>query len=110
MFIYRKVYPFTWTVKVPAGPAGDAFEFKAKFVGVPQSRLDEIRKSDPTNTDATMAKEVFTGWEEGELVDESNQPLPVTPENVANVIDLPFMRTAIVSTYLQALAGLLAKN
>jgi hypothetical protein len=110
MFVYRKVYPFTWTVKVPAGPAGDAFEFKAKFIGVTQSRLDEIRKSDPDNTDATMAKEVFVGWEDGELVDESGVAIPVTPDNIAGVIDLPFMRTAIVTTYLQALAGLLAKN
>lgn len=110
MFVYRKVYPFTWAVKVPAGPAGDAFEFKAKFIGVSQSRLDEIRAADPTSTDATMAKEVFVGWEEGELVDEANQAIPVTPETIANVIDLPFMRTAIVTTYLQALAGLLAKN
>lgn len=109
MFIYRKVYPFIWTVKVPDGVV-PAFEFKAKFVGLTQSRMDEIVKGHPTVSDLMLAKETFKGWVEGDLVGEDGQPLPVTDENIAAILDLPWMRTPIVGGFLQAMSGLAAKN
>lgn len=109
MFVFRKVYPFIWTVKVPDGVV-PAFEFRAKFESVPQSRLDELVKENPTRSDEAIAKAVFKGWVEGDLVGEDRQPLPVTEENIDAVIDQSWIRTPIVGAFLQAMSGLAAKN
>ena len=109
MFVFRKVYPFTWTVKVPDGVV-PAFEFRAKFESVPQSRLDEIVKQHPTRSDEAMARAVFKGWVEGDLMGEDGQPLPVTPENIDAIIDQSWLRTPIVGGFLQAMSGLAVKN
>jgi hypothetical protein len=110
MFVFRKVYPFTWTVKVPDGVV-PAFEFQARFESIPQSKIDELTKADPARLDANVAALVFKGWDDGELFDEAQNPLPVTPETIASVIDQPFLRGAIVRAYFDAMNGLLrAKN
>lgn len=108
-FVFRKVYPFTWTVKVPDGPV-PAFEFRAKFVGLTQSRMDEIVKQYPSTSDIMLAREAFTGWVEGDLVTEDGQPLLDSTENVNAVLDITWMRTPIVGAFLQAMSGLAAKN
>lgn len=109
MFVYRKVYPFTWTVKVPEGVV-PAFEFQAKFVSLPQSELDKLRAEFPQQLDEKLSAKVFKGWAEGDLLDEEEKPLPVTDENVAKILDLPFVRAAIVLGWFAAMSGLNAKN
>lgn len=110
MFVFRKIYPFTWPVQVPEGVV-PAFEFTARFESIPQSKLDEMVKEDGQLLDSKVAALVFKGWNEGEILGEDNQPLAATPENVAAVLDQPFLRGPIVRAYFAAMNGLLrAKN
>lgn len=108
-FVFRKVYPFTWTVKVPEGVV-PAFEFKARFESVSQSEIDAMTKPGVGLQDADLLARVFKGWLDGELLDVVGAPMPATPENMAAVIDQPFLRVAIVKAYFEAVSGLTAKN
>jgi hypothetical protein len=50
----------------------------------------------------------ITGWEG--IADESGAPLPFTPETLAAVLDVPYLREAIEAGLYAASRGALAKN
>ncbi|MCX7360929.1 MAG: hypothetical protein NTV97_03470 [Alphaproteobacteria bacterium] len=108
-FVFRKFYPFTWTVKVPEGVV-PAFEFRARFESVSQSELDALVAKNPTRSDEAIALAVFKGWVEGDLVGEDGQPLHPTESNIKAIVDQSWLRTPIVGAFLQAMSGLAAKN
>lgn len=56
-----------------------------------------------------FARAVLDGWGD-DIQDESGQPLPYTAENRDRALALPFVRLAVASTYLRAIAGQLRGN
>ncbi|MCA0303477.1 MAG: hypothetical protein LCH95_13830 [Proteobacteria bacterium] len=109
MFVFKKVFPFTTAVKVPEGVV-PGFEFKARFVALPQSRLDQLLAERPERADEAIAREAFKGWLDGELLDEAGEPLAPTEENIAAVIDQPWLRGPIMQAYFGIVNGWREKN
>jgi len=102
MFILRKSYPFTATVKVPEG-AVPACEFRACFEAVTQSEIDELAQPGTGLIDSRVAARVFKGWVHGDVVDMEGNAVPVTPETVAAMIAIPFIRLHIVRAYFDVI-------
>ena len=53
-------------------------------------------------------KDRITGWED--FADEQGEPLPFTPENLAAVLDVPYLRGPIERGLVEASQGARAKN
>ena len=101
----RREFEATVSVNVPG--VGRQ-QFTAKFLDLPQSKLDALAlmKGDG-ETDALM-REVLTGW--SGIEDEDGKPIPFTPAHVAAVLDFAYVRAALYDAYFNAAAGRVSGN
>ena len=105
---------FWWTVKVPV-PTDDDYEYAAlrvKFAWASQAELDKMRgvglaegEAAPTDEQIALAK-----VRDFELKDEFGNPVPFSDEKLAELLNAPMVRSAIVATYMAAMNGMAARK
>lgn len=88
-------------------PVDNGFEDQTVYVRfkvVPQSRIDEVVRNE-NDDDKDILDEVLTGWDESAFRDDAESPILFTPENKTLILDVPYVRTALIKAYFQALNG-----
>lgn len=123
MFVKALKETFSWPVSYRMPADNGEFvthEFKAVFKLLPQSELDALlQKARDTaigglNNQAAVAldseilDQVLVGWADVQLPDGS--PFVVSPENRAQLLDMPGMRSALVLAYYGTLGGQAARK
>lgn len=83
----------------------------ARAVGSDQAGVDGLLEQiSPERVDRRLQemKGRITGWED--FADEQGEPLPFTAENLAAVLDVPYLRAPIERGLIEASQGARAKN
>lgn len=95
---------FTHTVKVltPVNGGHETQTFQGRF------RVISITESDQHNTltaegTKTYLREIFVGWDG--VTDDQGEPVPFNDETRDRLIDVPFVRVALLETYNAAMMG-----
>jgi len=105
MFKIEKLKDITWpvTVSVPRD-GGNAVKatFTGKFKLLTSPEFNAIYNSGGSDED--LVRNVLTGWENN-LCDEDGNPLEFNDENLNLVATRTYIRTAIVSAYLELSSG-----
>jgi hypothetical protein len=101
--------PFNAIVKVVyPGDAADAENsFTGHFVALDLETMKELKLGTVEAEDAYM-DQMFTGWDG--LVDSTDAPFEVTPENRAALLSDLAVRRAIMDTYAKEMSGLRRGN
>lgn len=119
MFKLAKERQVLWpvTVQVPEDGGPQAVDIQVRYRLLTRSELKALAGAlagVSGDTDALLAEldarlsDRITGWEG--IADEAGKPLPFTPENMAAVLDVPYLRDAIEQGLYAASRGALAKN
>jgi len=112
MFVLKKRDSYSWPVKFRIAVDGryEDHKFTAEFKRLPQDRLDQVfgsnRKADIS--DDAFVREILIGW--SDISDESGDALPFNGDNVATLLLVPGVRTAIIKAYFDSIAGIAEKN
>lgn len=105
MFKVEKPKEITWpvTVSIPRD-GGNTVKaiFTGKFRILPATEFNAIYSSGGNDED--LVRNVLTGWNT-DLCDESGTPLEYNDENLNMIAATPYIRTAIVSAYLELSHG-----
>ncbi len=108
MFVIQDDLTFTWPVdvNVPAD-GGKAVKqtLKARFEAIDQ---DELNRLIAEGGDEAVLARVWVGWED--VVDAEREPVPFSAEMRQALCKRPYLRAAVVATYLEAISGRRAKN
>lgn len=114
-FRFNKNSTFHWPVvlMVPSSKGAGKYDkqtFEAEFKYLSQERIDEIIKSARSDeiNDNQVLDEVMMGWK-GVQEDDGSE-LEFSPSNLEMVLQIPGMRSAIVSAFFESLAGARRKN
>jgi hypothetical protein len=105
MFIMQKEPTWTWPVKVLTPREDGSFNearFNACFRLLPKEEREALG-STAEGTDALLRKSVVQLLD---LVDEAKAPLPHSPELLDACIGNPWIRMALVRSYVQATSGI----
>ncbi len=109
MFKMQSIESVRWPVEVRIprdGGKTTKATFFCKFRLMEQPDIDELVR-DSAN-DAELLGQVILDWEA--VLDEQDQPLPCTPDNIAALTRRVFVRTAMLSAFFRAQAGAGEKN
>lgn len=108
MFILKSSPTVSWPIQIPMPTDGGAVEridVTVEYKLLPQSRYEELKAHDKT-----LLKECVVGWNDDAFGQENANgeadPLPFNAENLAALIEYPFIRTGLLQGYWQAVAGL----
>lgn len=115
-FIVKKAYTYSWPVevKVPHESKAGQFDvqrFKANFKVEPAERsaerLKDLAENNPDEKDFTilLLKEVWTGWDEGEVTDADKKSVPATADTMHEMLQWPFVRKALLEGYTASISG-----
>lgn len=99
-----------WPVVVNVPQDGGSYKkhtFDAKFQIFGQAKIDEILQKF-RNDDHDMIVEILAGWENVQDSDGNN--LEYSDANKTALIDIPYVRTAIVKAYFECVGGAGAKT
>lgn len=112
MFKFPKdgLFEADWGVQVYVPVDGGRHQiqkFTARFKVLSQEELKGI--TGDSDFDDEMLNKILIGWGE-DLVDDAGQPLPFNEENKKAVLDIPFVRLAIIRAYGEAVANARRKN
>ena len=114
-FRFSKNATFQWPVvlMVPSAKGSGKYDkqtFEAEFKYLSQERIDEIIKSARAEeiNDNQVLDEVLAGWKG--VQDDDGSELDFSPSNLELVLQIPGMRSAIVSAFFESLAGARRKN
>lgn len=101
--------PFKATVKVvyPGDADGAENSFTGHFVALDMEAMKELKVGTVEAEDAYM-DQMFKGWDG--LVDSTDAPFEVTPENRAALLSDLAVRRAVMDTYAREMAGLRRGN
>lgn len=91
----RREFEIPVSVQVPG--AGRQ-EFTAKFVDLPESKLNEL-----TDDAGSLMEEVLVGW--SGIEDKDGKPIPFERRFVDAVLDFAYVKTALYDAYFDAVAG-----
>lgn len=112
MFKLNPAPSYLWpvTVELPAETGGiyEKHTFDGMFKRLPQERLDAIFGKTSDDNDTTVISEVLVGWEG--VVGDDGQPVPFSPSNLRQLLQVQGVRAAIVAAWLQSLVGAKQKN
>lgn len=97
----RREFETTVSVQVPG--AGRQ-EFTAKFVDLPESKLNELTDDGA----GSLMKEVLVGW--SGIEDKDGKPIPFEPQFVDAVLDFAYVKTGLYDAYFNAVAGRASGN
>jgi hypothetical protein len=94
-------------VRVPVDGGGhrvDTFTVEFRIIG--RDRLNELHAQDTTRE--AMLREVVVGW--SELVNDKGEPLPFLSSTLGLILDVPYVASALLEAYAEALSGGARKN
>lgn len=107
MFKIAKDRRIKWpvTISVPqSGGTVQKHKIEAEFDLLTQSRLAEVMASDRNaDGDTALLREVLVGWEG--VADESGQPVEFSAETRDDLVDIPYVRAALIRSYFEAASG-----
>ncbi len=109
-FIIKKASNYIWPVKHKVPIDGGRYEtqtFDAEFKRLTDSRLKELLKDDK-NTDQIFCVEVLVGWKG--IQSEDKLEIPFSESSRDELLDQPGLAAAIVTAYLESVAGQKVKN
>jgi hypothetical protein len=95
-------------------PTADGFqqhEIKLTFRELRQSQINDIYLAmpDPKQTpDERLLKAVVVDWDG--VADEDGEPLPCTPENLAALVDIPYIRKPAATIYIEVMQNNAVKD
>lgn len=99
-------------LNVPNDAGGfDELAFKARFNGLGRKAYKDLmaRANAGDDGDRLVVAEVMVGWEG--VGNEAGEPLPFTPENLANLLDAyPGAVNSISGTFVRSLLGAKSGN
>ena len=95
---------FTHTVKVqtPVNGGHETQTFQARFRAISVSETEQHNTLTREGTNAYL-REIFVGWEG--VTDDQGEPMPFNDETRDRMIDIPFVRVALLESYNAAMMG-----
>ncbi|WP_126977475.1 hypothetical protein [Frigidibacter oleivorans] len=104
MFKVIKNPVFTATVRVTAPTEGGVVEssFTARFKALPVSEMAAINTFTPEGT-VDFLRAILVGWEG--VADEAGEPIAFNDASRDWLIDIAYVRTAIINAYNAAMMG-----
>lgn len=105
-----RTYKWPVTVHIPADggkftKATFTAEFRALAQDVIDGVLDDLRSGD---RDADFARECLIGW--SSVQDQDGSELPFSDEAKAKLLNIPYVRTALVNAFFESISGGKRKN
>jgi hypothetical protein len=112
-FVLKQSDTYSWPVSFDIPVDGGRHEkhtFDGEFKRVPQSRIREIGQLIESGDilDSAIASEVLVGW--SGVLDDAGKELPFSQKALDQLLDVPLLATAIVTSYFQSLQGAKRKN
>jgi len=124
-FVLKQSDSYTWpvSIRLPAnGGKRERQTFDAEFKRLPQSRINEIqeevqkrikaveRGEQPTDeiSDVSIADEILVGWDG--IVDGDGEVVPYGKATKAQLLEVPMLAGALITTYFESLAEQKQKN
>lgn len=107
MFTLKESNDFEWPVTVKVPVSGGKFRsqrFTAVFRPIPAQTLEEINKLSVLEQDAAQAREFLVGWGD-DVKGEDGEPLEFTEEYRDAMLDIVYVRSALVRAYWDAMTG-----
>lgn len=105
MFKIEKPKEITWPVTVSI-PRDGGNTVKATFTGkfriLPAGEFNAIYSNGGNDED--LIRNTLTGWND-DLCDESGQPIAFSDDSLNMIASVPYIRSAIVSAYLELAHG-----
>lgn len=85
-----------------AQPGGAVREHQVtvEFEDIAQGEVDALYNQQG-GTDADLLKRVVLGWKPGQFKDEADNDIAFSAESLAALIDIAYVRAALVSAWLQ---------
>ena len=104
MFVVDQSPTFNWPVEfdIPGDGKPLKVKFTAKYKRLPQSRVDAMLESQPS--DDAVVQEVFDGWGD-DVKDEEGHKLEFNAVNLNTVLEVAGARRAIARTFFEAMLG-----
>lgn len=102
----KETYKWKVIVSVPDNNAFREQSFVAEFKIIPQSQIDLIAKNQQ-NEDIDLAGEVLVGWEG---IEDEGAPLLFSEEAKTKLLDIPYVKMAVIRAFFSSIAGRLPKN
>lgn len=105
MFKIQKATSFQWPVQVNVPRDGGGFathEFTAEYKMLEQSKID-LALEKFKNEDSDMLKEIVIGW--NGVQDSDGNVLPYSDENRDTLLEIPYVRTALMKGFFEAVSG-----
>lgn len=110
MFKFKKIKSVRWPVSVPVpvdGGKTEAAEFEAEFLYLDEPSLQRLLIDSAGNNKEQLRK-VVVGW--NGLLDENDEPLPFSQDNLEVVTDYPYIALAMIEAFGAMQRGAAAKN
>lgn len=92
--------PVKVTVPVEGGVRESTFTGRFRAVSVSEAESFNLMSSEGTSD---YLRAILVGWDG--IVDDDGQPISFSDETRNDLIDIPFIRTAILTTYNTAMLG-----
>jgi len=112
MFKIAQQPTYKWPVKVHIPTDGGKFTtgtFTAEFNALPQDEIDKIIEAGRDgDRDADLAREVLVGW--ASVQDEDGSDLPYSDEAKARLINIAYVRNALVTAFFDSITGNAARK
>jgi hypothetical protein len=113
-FVLAPAPDFWWTVRIPV-PRDDDYDYAAlrvKFAWSSQDELDKMRgaglaEGETAPTDDEIARAKVRGFE---LNNERGEAVAFSEVALAELLQAPMVRSAIVATYMAAMSGMAARK
>lgn len=108
MFKVRKNASFKWDVKVQVPVDGRHVEqrFTAQFKQVDRSRFTDLR--DDPESEQALLRDVLLGWEG--IADENGETIAFSDEARDALLEIPYVRLAVVEAFFEGISGRKRKN
>ncbi|TAL50035.1 MAG: hypothetical protein EPN89_05380 [Methylovulum sp.] len=91
-------------VSVPVDKGHSDQKITVKFKVLPQSRIQQVI-DDELNDGEDILDEVLVGWDDGAFKDDDDAPLLYNDDNKKLILDVPYVRSALIKAYFKAING-----
>ena len=89
-------------VTIPVNGGHDVQSFTARFRALSISATEQHNTLTAEGT-AAYLREIFVGWDG--VTDDQGEPIPFNDETRDRMLDVPFVRIALLETYNAAMMG-----
>jgi hypothetical protein len=113
MFKMSQSETYTWPTKVESpisGGKSESQQFDVEFKRLPQSRINEVKKSAMEGTihDLEFCQEIMVGWKD--VFDENGKEVPFSATSRDKFLDIANVAKSIVRAFFESLDGAKIKN